>query len=61
MFELALTFILAAFVSAGVSFFGIAGDASGIVSALALVFAALSVLLLGTLAFAAISRRSLTH
>jgi len=61
MFELALTFLLAAFVSAGVSFFGIAGDATGIVTALSLVFALLSVVLLGLLAFTAVTRRTLTH
>ena len=61
MFELALTFVLAAFVSAGAAFFGIVGDASGIVTALSLVFAVAAVVLLGTLAFAAISRRSITH
>ena len=61
MFDLALTFLLAAFVSAGASFFGIAGDAGEIVATLALVFVLFAFVLLGSLAFGALNRRTTTH
>lgn len=56
MFDLALTFLLAAFVSAGAAFFGIAGEASEIIGALAWVFGALFAASLGVLAVSMATR-----